>query len=192
MPLYRVACDAVRLGRVAVYGVEVHRPPGVVVIALVARQGEVIEVRLRVGRDPIMVAQGREELVEGGPLAVAAQVGVNEVVVILADVGVYGRGIAVGVIVIANCDDEVGVPTMNQVGHIKLRLSVATEVTDDGKVGARGGNRRRRHPGESGSNDDGVQTQECCQQDGQQQAPSRFGRLHPDSFPPRLSFCGQK
>src|SRR5947209_6845044 len=84
--LHRSADDAARLGGVAVNGVEMDRTPGVIVVSLVAGEGEIVKVRLGVGLHPIVVAQGREELVEGRALAVAASIRVDIVVVILADV----------------------------------------------------------------------------------------------------------
>ena len=77
---------AVGLVVIAVQSEEMHRPPGEIVITLVAGQGKVIQVGLGTRHGPIVVAQAGEEAVEAGAGAELACVRENIAVVISAEV----------------------------------------------------------------------------------------------------------
>ena len=148
------AAGAVRLAAVAVDGEKVHRSPDEVVVALVARQREVVQVRSGPAGVPVMIAQAGEEAVGGRPCAVASCVGVDKAVVELADVRVNRRGRAVRIVVVADRDDEVGRPTLDQVGHVPLRGCAAAKVADHAEPRAAG--LRARH-GPSGQEEHQAQ-----------------------------------
>jgi hypothetical protein len=58
------------------------------VVTLVARQVEVVEVGFGTGRLPVVVSQRGEEPVRGCPGAEPSRVRCDELVIVLADVGV--------------------------------------------------------------------------------------------------------
>ena len=64
-----------------------------------------------------MVSNAREEAVRRGARSVGADVGVNELVEELPNIGIDGGRFTVGIIVVAGGDDEIGIPAFNQVGH---------------------------------------------------------------------------
>ena len=111
--LNRIAPPPVRLVVVAVEDEEMHGAALKVVIAFIPGQGEIIQVRLDMAWIPVVVAQGREEAIFSGTGAIGAFVGMDICLVLLTDVGVDGAGFAVWVVVIADGDDKVNVPTVN-------------------------------------------------------------------------------
>jgi hypothetical protein len=110
------------------------------VVAFVAGEREVIEVRpIAGGGVVVVIADGGEEVVDGvgRARAVAAGVRIDELVVPLPDVVVDGVGAAVGIVVVADGGDGVGVPALDQVGHIARRrdLHIGGIVPDDRQAG---------------------------------------------------------
>jgi hypothetical protein len=77
-----------------------------------------------------MVAQDREEPIVVGAFAIDAQIGVNELVVVLADIGVDGLFGAEHVVVVAGGQHGIRRPTGNQGGDIRLRLIVHAKVAN--------------------------------------------------------------
>src|SRR5262249_15434742 len=112
-----------------------HRPDGDSVIASVAGEGEIGEVGLGVGCQPVVGSQGGPEFVGRCPCAVATLVGVDIVVVELADIGVDGGVIAIGIVIVTDRGYEVGVPAVHQVGDGCLESAAVAVVADDGKGG---------------------------------------------------------
>src|SRR5690349_3764101 len=112
-----------------------------------------------------MVAESGEEAVGGGTRSVGAGVGVDVVVVILPDVRVHGGRAAIGVVIIADSGDEVGVPALDQVGYVSLLLARRAEVSNHGKRGRRayrGGRcaEKRVHGGSGGETEAEHQNRE--------------------------------
>ena len=62
-----------------------HRPPDEIVIAFVAGQRKIFEIRRSPVRLPVVITQGREKAVDIGSLTKPSFVRVNKTVVILAN-----------------------------------------------------------------------------------------------------------
>jgi len=141
--LRRGTGGAIRFVGVAVEHEETYRPPAELVVTFVAGQREIVEVwagavcTIATHGHPVVVAQNREEMIGSCPRSVAAGVGIDKLVVILADVRVNGRSRAGRIVVVASGDDEVRVPALDQVGHILLSLTARTVVTDHGEANRR-------------------------------------------------------
>ena len=77
-----------------------YRSPFEVVIALVTGQFKIIQIGLGTGSIPIMIAERREEAIYFCPSAVSALVGIDELVIKLADILVDRGCLACGVIIV--------------------------------------------------------------------------------------------
>src|SRR5574341_243065 len=96
--------------KVAVKDEEVHGTPDEIVITFIAWQGEVIDIRLECARVPVVVAWRGEEAVEGRAGAIGTCIWIDELVVILPDILIDRGCFAKRIIVIAGCNDQIGVP----------------------------------------------------------------------------------
>ena len=139
--LNRGTCSSIRFTRIAVNRKEMHRSPGEIVVALVAGQGEIIQIGPRVGSIPIVIAQSGEEAVRLRARAVSSEVRVNIIVIILTDIRVNGLRGAIRVVIISGGDDEIRVPGFDQVRNLKFGLTGFAEIANDSK--ADGAGRRR-------------------------------------------------
>ena len=133
--LNRIAPPPIRFVEVAVEDEEMDWTALKVVIAFIPGQGEVIQVGLDIPRIPVVVTQGREEAIFSGAGAIRALVGVDISLIVLANVSVDGAGFSVRVIVVANGDDKVNVPTVNQLGYIGFWLTGIAKITNHGEAG---------------------------------------------------------
>jgi hypothetical protein len=124
------------LVRIGVEGEELDRALGEGVIALIAGQCEIIEVGLGVGLHPLVIAQCREEMIHaiGAACAEGSFVGGDEIVVVLADVGVDGAGCAELIVVVADGEDQVGVPGFDAVGDVAFGSGVCAKVANYGEA----------------------------------------------------------
>ena len=111
-----------------------YRPPDKIIVALVTRQAEIIQVGFGSGCIPVMVAKGREEAVFGCSRTVRAGIRENEIMVILADMGIDRISCAGWVIVIADRDEDVRIPAMDHGGHIRFALAAFPEIADHGEA----------------------------------------------------------
>ena len=110
------------------------------IIAFIARQREVIKIGASAIRGstreaaPVVVAQSGPEAVGGAAVAISALVVADEGTVILTDIGINGAGFAIGVVVIADGDDEVGVPMSDEGSDGGFARGVIAIVADDGEL----------------------------------------------------------
>lgn len=130
---------AVRLGLVGIEAEEFHGPALEGVVALVAGQREVIEVRLGVGGEPVVIAEAGKEAIGHRARAVASFISADELVVELADVAVDGGRRADGIVVIAEGEDEMWLPAFDELGDLAGRDVVGAVVADGGEGDGQGG-----------------------------------------------------
>ena len=119
-----VGRDAVRLD-LAVNGKDLDGSLAIIVIAFVAWQREVICV----ARHPIMVSHAGKEAVTGRSLAVSPLIRIDKLVIELTNVFIVGGTVRV----VADRDDEIGVPTLDEAGHIcgvRTAVPVVANHTD--------------------------------------------------------------
>ena len=141
--LYGRGSHTVGFVAVAVEGVEVDRSPGEIVVSFVAGKGEIVEVGLEIGGEPVVVAGDREEAVDLTASTVTAEVGKDVTVEILSDVGVDSLCAPVGVVVIAQGEDECGVPRLDERGDGFFVRAGESIIADDGEdEGGRNGRGR--------------------------------------------------
>ena len=90
---------------------------------------------------PVVFAHAGKEAVGGGARPVGTAIGIDEVMVVLADGRVVQRGREGGrtVIVIAGSSYKVRIPTVDEVGNVLLRLLRGAIVAHDGKSNGRSG-----------------------------------------------------
>jgi len=136
------ARSSIRFTAVAVKDKKVYRSPDKIIIAFVAGQGEIIQVGLDSPCIPVMVAQRGEEAIDRRAGSVRSNIRVNEIVVILPDVLIYGRGLAEGIVVITGGDDKIGVPVFDEVCNILLILTAITIIANHSKTDRSGWNGR--------------------------------------------------
>ena len=136
--------------RVRIEDKELHRSLSDRVIALVARQAaKEVQVSLVAGRviaksSPVVFAHAGKEAVGGGARPVGTAIGIDEVMVVLANGRVVQRAREGGraVIVIAGSGYKVRIPAMDEVGHILFRLLRYSIVAEDSKANGRSGRRQ--------------------------------------------------
>src|SRR5262245_60574 len=87
------------------------------VVALVAGQFEVCQVRRSVACNPIVIAEAGEKSIGPRPASVTPLIGMDKIVVELSDVPIDCRGAAGGVVVVAHRDDKLRVPSFDVIGH---------------------------------------------------------------------------
>lgn len=83
-----------------------------------------------------MIAQGRPESIFDDHTdwsRVDALVGVDILVIVLANIGVNRLGGANRIVVIADCGDELGLPAFHQIRHTSGFGAVLAKVADNGK-----------------------------------------------------------
>jgi hypothetical protein len=101
------------------------------VISLLSKP-EIVQVRLDTVPRPIMVANGWEKSSGWRSFSIFSLILINIFVVILSDVIIHFIGSA-GLIIIPTGDDEIRIPTLDQICHIRRRLTRESIVTDDGE-----------------------------------------------------------
>src|SRR6267143_1468371 len=137
-------CASVGFIRIAVDHKEMHRPANEVIITLVIRELEIVQIRRCPRRYPIMVPKGREKSVDGGACSVSSRIRKDEFVVILADI-LVDRGCTSGfIVVISDGDDEIGVPTFHKRRHVGFGLTCEAVISDDSEPDGRLRGRPRR------------------------------------------------
>lgn len=105
--LYGCAQISIRFMAIAVDDKEVHRSPDKIIIAFVARQGEVFLIRQGVACIPIMVAQRGEEKIGRCACPIGTRVRIDELVIILPNILINRRCFARRIIVVAGGYDEI-------------------------------------------------------------------------------------
>ncbi len=123
-----------RLVRIAVEREELDGAARERVVALVARQREVVEVGLGAGRVPVVIAQRWEEAVLARTGAVFSRVRADERGVELADVRVDRVGTARRVVVVARRDHDLRVVRLHELGDATLFATGRPEVADHRKA----------------------------------------------------------
>src|SRR5947209_19091777 len=97
-----------------------------------------------------MVTHGREEPVGGSPRAIGARIGEDEVVEILAYIGIYGIGAPGIVVIITGSGNKVRAPAPDEGSHIGFALAGRAVVPDHRKACG------RRYRGQGGANRGGC------------------------------------
>ena len=123
--------------RVAIQHEKMHGALYKIVIAFITGQGKIIQIWLCICSNPIMVAKGREKFIDGRAVPIRACIGMYKLVLILADVVIYGAGGPAVVIIIAKCNDEIRVPAFNFIGDIQFSLSSRAIIPDHCKMNGR-------------------------------------------------------
>jgi hypothetical protein len=136
------ARSSIRFTAVAVKDKKVYRSPDKIIIAFVAGQGEIIQVGLDSPCIPVMVAQRGEEPIDRRAGSVRSNIRVNEIVVILPDVLIYGRGLAKRIIIVTDRDDKIGTPAFDKCGNILLAQAMIAVIADHSKTDRSGWNGR--------------------------------------------------
>lgn len=117
-----------------------HQPIVHIVVELIAGESEVVEVgastAIGVALDggPVVVAEGGPEAIDRAAYAVITLIVADELAVVLADVVVNGVGRTVGIVVVADGEDEVGVPASDERGNTGFVDGVGAVVADDGEA----------------------------------------------------------
>ena len=78
-----------------------------------------------------MVARRREETVGGCAGPIRSGIWVNELVIILTNILINGRGITKRIIVVARGDDEIGIPAFDEVCNIRFSETVTAVISND-------------------------------------------------------------
>ena len=133
--LDRVARVPVGIIGVAVQAEDLNRPITILVIPFVSGKREVCEVRVVSGRrrireTAVVIPHGRKEAIGNCPGTVCSCVRENIIVEKLSDILVDGAGFTVGIVVVADGHNEIGVPALHQIGHGQLIGSPGTIITD--------------------------------------------------------------
>jgi hypothetical protein len=97
-----------------------QRTPGKIIVAFVPRQLKIFQIWGSTIRIPIMIAQGRKEAILLTSSAVLAVIGRDIVAEKLADSLIDRIESPIGIIVIAQGDNEIGLPGMYQRSHIRF------------------------------------------------------------------------
>src|ERR1043166_538663 len=122
----------IRIDRIEVDGTAYE-----IVVTLVSREREIVQVGQGPGSIPIVVAEARIEPVGTRPRSVTPGVRGNEIVVILPDIPVDRGGGSIFVIVIAGGDNEIRIPAFHERRDVCFGLSAQSVVPDDGKTDRR-------------------------------------------------------
>jgi len=113
---------------------KMDRFPDKLIITLIARQGEIIQVRLRIFGSPIMVTQAGEKAVFKRTIAIPTCVGKDKLVEELPNILVDRGCLAIGIVIITSGDNEFRIPALNQGSYIGFRLLSSAIIADDCKV----------------------------------------------------------
>ena len=115
-----------------------YRALNKVIITLIIGQGEVVKVGLAVMRLVVMSTKCRPEAIIARASAVVAYVGIYVVMIPLAYVGINSGIRPIIVVVVAEGDDEIGVPAPDLVSYVSLLRVAGAIITNGGEAyGAR-------------------------------------------------------
>ncbi len=132
--LRRIGFVSIWFPVVAIERKDVYWTTANVIISFVAGQGEVIQVGLQGACLPVVITGYGKEAIFICSGAVLTLIISNELVIVLANVGVYGLGCTIWIVVIACGNDEVGLPVCDQAGNVGGCLGVGSVVANDSKA----------------------------------------------------------
>jgi hypothetical protein len=131
---------------VAVDGEQLDRPLDDIVIAAIAGQlTEIVGIgRACFRRIEIVISERRKESIDRAPRSKGAEISADIFVVILPDIGIDGAALAAGIIVVAEREDEIRVPRLDQFGDVALVAVVDAVIAEGGKAHRSGRQRWQR------------------------------------------------
>ena len=102
-----------------------------IVVALISRKGEVIQIRQSAWGIPVVVSQGWKKTVVVSARPIAATVRPDIGMVKLPYISIDGGRCPIRIIIVTGRDDKINLPTVDQGGYIRRRITTGAIIPDD-------------------------------------------------------------
>ena len=131
-----IAGPPIRVIGVAVEAKDFDGPVSIFVIAFVSGKAELsqtggVSSGCRRGKTTVMVPHRRKKAIGNGARTVCTCIRENVIVIILSNVLIDGAGLTIRIIVVAKGHDEIGIPTLDQIGHSQFVRCAGAVIAND-------------------------------------------------------------